>query len=131
LKIEIAVPPNYSEILGVFPHIADQAILFAYGDIIYNPKGVFVPEELVAHEAVHGARQGTEVTAWWDSYLESPEFRLLEEIPAHRAEYNAFCKAVKDRNKRARYAHAVASRLSGKLYSLDIKYKDALKCLLK
>lgn len=130
MKIKVAPPPNLSDILKVFPEVAGKPILFAYGDTIYNPMGVFVPDELIAHEEVHSARQGAYVADWWNSYLSSKEFRLLEEIPAHRAEYRRFCQAVKDRNQRARYASAVAGRLTSKLYELEITQQKALKEIL-
>jgi hypothetical protein len=83
------VPPLFDEIDAVFG-VRGKPILFAWGDKIFNPAGVTIPQELIAHEAVHGKRQG-DVVGWWRRYLVDPEFRLAEELPAHVAEFKSIC----------------------------------------
>ena len=126
-------PPLWDLIDKTF-HVAGKPILFAWGERIYNPEGVDVPKQLHAHEELHGERQlnhkgmrpeheiesGQEsldpVEAWWRRYIRLPEFRLAEEIPAHRAEYLAICKRHADRNYRARALSMIAMKLAAPLY---------------
>ncbi len=68
-------------------HLAGKPVIFAWGDRIYNPARIDIPGQLLAHEAVHGQRQGNDVRGWWKRYIKDAEFRLAEEIPAHVAEY--------------------------------------------
>ena len=96
-------PPNIAEIDAVF-NVANKPILFAYGTRIYNPLRIDIPRELIAHEKVHGDRQipylappmvatpEVSIEAWWRRYLQDPEFRLVEELWAHRAEYQSLMK---------------------------------------
>jgi hypothetical protein len=119
-------PPLWDLIDAKF-HVADKPILFAWGSRIYNPMGIKVPKELHAHEEIHGARQLTtlhpDVTSsdgaieyWWQQYIASPEFRLAEEIPAHRAEYLSFCKRHGDHNTRNKALLVIAMKLAAPLY---------------
>lgn len=118
MKIAIARPPNWDEILKVFP-VAGKAVIFTFGDTIYNPEGILIGPALVAHEACHSVRQAKhpgKADAWWQTYLEDPAFRLAEEVPAHHAEYRNYISRQRDRNEHAKYLHNVALRLSGPLY---------------
>lgn len=56
MRIVKAYPPLIDEIDAAFK-VRGRSILFAWGDIIFNPAGAAVPPELVAHERVHGDRQ--------------------------------------------------------------------------
>lgn len=86
MKIVVAEPPNFAAIDARF-NVKGKPVYFCYGDTIFNPKGVAVPPSIVAHEMVHSARQGTDPEGWWKKYIDSVEFRIAEEVPAHRAEY--------------------------------------------
>ena len=57
MRIEVAKPPNFERILEVFPLAAQAGVIFAFGDVIYNPSGVGIPRALRAHEEAHGLRQ--------------------------------------------------------------------------
>jgi hypothetical protein len=126
LKIEIAKPPNFEEILKVFPKAGDYGVIFAWGDTIFNPSGVEIPPPLMAHEQVHGERQRGSVVAedmtpiecWWDVYLKDPEFRYREEVYAHAAEFKA--QMPRDRNQRAQLALNTARRLIAPLYNYGV-----------
>lgn len=122
-----AYPPNWAELVAACPVAAGQPVLVAWGDAIYNPRGIEVTPELHAHEAVHGARQGADVAGWWWRYLADPEFRLAEELAAHRAEYTCFCVRHADRNARARYRTYVARRLASPLYGSLLTFVEALR----
>ena len=121
-------PPNYDEIAARFGMRAARAI-FSWGDVIYNPAGIFVTPALMAHEEIHGARQAGDVVGWWRRYLDEPEFRLAEEIPAHQAEYRAACLTAHNRNKRRFIQKAIAARLAGPLYGRMIPGHEARRLL--
>ncbi len=91
-------PPNIDAIRAVLPLTGRE--IFAYGGIIYNPSGCRIGPELVAHEQVHFRQQGTRPKRWWKKFLAHTEFRMEQELEAHRAEYWAFCKINRDRNAR-------------------------------
>jgi hypothetical protein len=116
--IIVARPPNFDQIHAAFPDADKPGVIFAYGEHIYNPSGKQIPEPLIAHENVHLRRQapGGEVQ-WWDRYLSDPEFRYIEELHAHAAEYRAQAQHWVDRNKRARLLMSTARRLIAPLYN--------------
>lgn len=128
-----AYPPNIDAIDAVFKVRGRKGVIFTYGEKIYVPDGGDVSPELRSHEGVHYSRQTNDVRkieAWWDRYLVDPEFRLTEELPAHRAEYKQFRAAHRDPNARIRFLHQVAARLSGPLYGGLIKSQSHARRLI-
>lgn len=121
-------PPLFEEITKSFP-ISGRDIIFAWGDTIYCPSGGNIPRQLLAHEEVHGKRQGTDVLGWWGKYLVDPEFRFSEELPAHIAELKCYFEFTKDRNSRAVYLSQCATRLASPLYGGLVKFPAAMKLL--
>lgn len=116
--IRIERPPNFEQILAVFPHADRPGVIFAYGEDIFNPAGVRIPEFIHVHEVRHCARQfaiGPE--RWWELYLTDQEFRYTEELLAHVEEYAFQAKSLRDRNSRARLAMRTAARLVAPLYN--------------
>ena len=116
--IIIARPPNFEQIIKVFPDADKPGVLFAFNDSIYNPSGVTIPHALLAHEGIHLIRQHTGETAesWWGKYLTDAEFRYREELLAHVAEYKAQLHGL-DRNYKAKLLQATAMRLIAPLYN--------------
>lgn len=132
MKILPTKPPNYDKIVAAMPEAAEVGVIFCYGDTIYNPSGGTIPPWIEAHEEIHSARQGLsveEVEAWWDKYLADKQFRFDEELPAHKAEYTAFCGLVKDRERRDRMLRRIALRLASPLYGRLLPYMQAVKVL--
>ena len=125
-KIIRANPPLIALIEQTFP-IKGREILFAWGDTIYNPAGIDpIPEALIRHELVHMHRQGSYVTEWWQKYLTDPEFRLMEEIPAHVVEYGAWIATPGiSRTQRRFVLRKVAERLSSQLYGGLVTFAHA------
>lgn len=123
------LPPNIDEIEAVFPGVKDRKdVIFTFGSTIYNPGGFQLSVPLRAHEGVHYVRQGhgeESIRAWWRRYLTEPDFRFAEELPAHKAEYRAFCQFEKSREMRARFLHTIAQRLAGPLYGRLITLQAA------
>lgn len=124
-------PPIYDEIIKVFP-VTGEGFIYAWGNIVYNPSRVYIPPALMAHEEVHGKRQGTEdatIRAWWANYLFNAEFRLQEEVLAHVAEYHHVVADGSNRAQRRKALSAIAGRLSSKMYGNMITKKQAEKIL--
>lgn len=114
LKIIHQPPPNYAEIVAVFPQAKARGVMFCYGRSIFVPDGGSVSDALQAHETVHADRQGSDPAGWWARYLVDPQFRFDEELPAHIAEYRWFDgKPLAERRFMLRQ---IAQRLAGALY---------------
>lgn len=131
LRIVAEPPPNFDAICEAFPAAKDAPVVFCYGDVLYNPKGLKIEHWLMAHELVHSARQKGDPAGWWERYCEDPMFRLKEELQAHKAEYAYISLGVKDRNQRARLLNITARRLASPLYGGIIPVQDALLLLRK
>lgn len=122
-------PPLWDEIDAEF-HVAGKPILFAFGGIIFNPEGGKITRELIEHEAAHGRRQGRtadECFAWWRRYIKDKGFRLQEEIPAHQAEYKAYCK--RHGSGRDKYLDFTAAKLASPLYGNLISIPQARRII--
>lgn len=124
MRMVVGVPPNFEAIDAVFK-VAGKPVIYAYGETIFNPQNIVIPPELLVHESVHGNRQGNDPAGWWKRYLVDPEFRVTEELPAHQAEFKAFCRRESHRGKREHALWQIAARLSGPLYGRAIKYSVA------
>lgn len=126
-EIVKAWPPNIEAIRAALPLEGSQPV-FAWGPTLFNPYGLHVDPHLVIHEATHAIRQ-EEVggpSAWWERYLADPQFRFDEEVLAFRHQYVSFCQFHKDRNRRARYLHALAKNLASPLYGSLATHAEAL-----
>lgn len=119
-------PPIYDAILanGMHPH---DGVIYAYGDIIYNPSGIAISQDLIEHEQTHSKQQGNDPDAWWGRYLIDPYFRIEQEAEAYAIQYKFLCTAIKDRNQRFRILMSIASILSGPLYGSVIKRDAAFR----
>ncbi|MCH7720425.1 MAG: hypothetical protein IH988_05470 [Planctomycetes bacterium] len=115
MRIVYDVPPLFDEISARF-ELPPKGVIFAWGDIIYNPTRVDIPHQLIAHEAVHGRRQAGDPEGWWRRYLVDNVFRLEEEIHAHIAEYLALMGPTSGRQQRRSALKLTARRLAAPLY---------------
>ena len=129
MKMIFAYPPIYAEIKERFPYVTGRAILFTWGNILYNPRRIKVSEELHVHEAVHSVCQGERVREWWRSYMGNPEFRLEQEGLAHKAEFNEYCKRHGRPKDRERALDAIAHRLASPLYGAMISVEQARRII--
>jgi hypothetical protein len=124
MKIIQDYPPNIEALRSAFK-LSGQEI-FTYGDTVFNPTGLALSPELRAHEEVHIFQQSfTDVERWWERYLAEPEFRLEQELEAHRVEYKTFCDRNKDRNARSIYLIRIATRLASPMYGNIIGVREA------
>lgn len=130
MRIAISNPPNLAEVVARFPHVAkEKAVLFCYGDTIYNPSGVQIHPSILVHEQVHSVRQAGEPERWWARYLEDDRFRLNEELPAHIAEYWWWKERTKNRDKLAPHLALISGRLASPLYGNMISLSDAMRAI--
>lgn len=124
------VPPNFAAIVAALPDADKPGVIFAYGGKVYGRGiGKHLTRELDAHERVHIERQGDDPDGWWAKYLSNPEFRYVEELLAHRAEYETYCRRHINPAKRMMFLRSVASRLASSLYGLGVAYAKAMSDL--
>ena len=128
MKVLEEKPPIYDAIIanGMHPH---EGVIYTYGDTIYNPSGLVLPEHLIQHELTHVGQQGTDPDAWWGRYLIDPYFRIEQESHAYAKQYDFMCKTMKDRNQRFRLLMQIANILSGPVYGNVITHTAALKSI--
>lgn len=149
MQIVKALPPNIDEldlVFGVRKLLAQNPIWFAWGDRIYNPNGVEIPPQTMAHESIHGLQHKMErdavislehgIRAWWLKYLADPAFRLDQEIPAHQAEYQWLVERAHTlkpkkgyRSPLHWYLQQIALRLSGSLYGNLVSLSEAKRLI--
>jgi hypothetical protein len=130
MEIVIDRPPIYDRAAKVFPLKGRE--IFAWEDKIYNPGGFKIPSWLIAHEYIHSKQQrdaegNFDAEAWWDRYLVDMEFRFLQELEAHQAEYTEYCERNRDGNQRLQYKRLVARKLAAPLYGNMITAFDAMR----
>lgn len=132
-KVIKAFPPNFTSLTKAFPQIkgrAGQGIIFAYGDRIYNPSGRPLGQHILAHENEHCQRQNAQgVGSWWDAYMVNPQFRLAEEVLAHRIEWDTYQKYVTRLADQEDYLKTMVERLSGPLYGYLVTKAEAFNLI--
>ena len=123
-------PPNIEKIRAVLP--VSEGNIFAYGGKIYVPGGGDLPVWLVAHEEEHFRQhEWYGLRSWWKRFLNDVEFRLDQELEAHRVEWWAFCRENKDRNVRSRYLALMARRMSAPMYGGMITMAEAKREIVR
>ena len=128
MRIVRDYPPLMDEIDAKF-HVRGKPITYAWGTTIYNPLNLVIPPQLIAHEAVHGQRQGRDIVGWWRRYIDDVAFRLAEEIPAHRAEYLNLVEGQPNRQQRRQALKITAKRLAAPLYGRVVSRTQAAMIL--
>lgn len=125
MTVKEEFPPNYAEIAARFDLTGIQPV-FAYGEVLYNPYSAHLDEHLLVHEEAHSKRQQGWVEEWWDMYLESDDFRLLEEVIAYRAQYDWY-KSRYDKRSAGKLLIALATDLSSDMYGNICSFTDAIR----
>jgi len=131
-NIKHSLPPNFKDIIKIFPAAENPDCIFAYGHTIYIPNGKKLPIQLLKHEFVHCQRQGTAedgIIEWWDKYLKDLDFRYVEEKIAHIAEYQKACEISINRQQKRQHMSVIAKRLSSSLYGNMVTYSEARRVL--
>ena len=126
IKIIKEFPPFIENIIaaGLRP---EKTTIFPFGNVIYNPSGKDVPDDIMIHEAVHIAQQGENPADWWERYLKDKGFRLSQELEANREQYKFVCKVLKDRNERNRALIKIAKNMAGDVYNLDLSVNKLME----
>lgn len=126
VKIINERPPIWDQAHEVF-EIEDDKTFYTYGDAIYNPAGIKIPDHVIEHEKVHMGQQerigGPEI--WWHKYLNDPTFRLEQELEAYGRQYQFICAYVSDRNVRAKYMWELTKALASPMYKVEITMAEA------
>jgi hypothetical protein len=130
MKIVNERPPVWNDVCKMIGATPQNAI-FAWGDIIYNPDAIVVPDFLISHEEVHQLQQraygGPE--KWWSRYLDDVFFRLKQETEAYAVQYVVMSNIYRDRNQRFQIKVDLARKLAGPLYGNSLKNSAALAML--
>lgn len=121
-------PPNIDKIRAKFQLIS--GVIFAYGDILYNPDGEEIKDHLLIHEETHMRQQGNDPESWWDRYIEDGAFRLSQEVEAYKNQYKFF-RRNSTRSKTSDLLNRIASDLSSPLYGNIIEFKEAKEAIRK
>lgn len=128
MNIVSGTPPNYADIINVFPDAVRSGVIFTYGDTVYVKGKPELPEQLKVHEGVHVQQQkAVGVQPWWDRYLVDRAFRFEQELVAHRAEYRRL-RSI-DPNLGRRHLDFIAKRLSSPLYGGVCTFREARKAI--
>jgi len=120
------IPLIYEKLSMQFGVDWDKGLIIACEGKIHcknNPE----PQKII-HEAVHLNEQkeiGEE--AWWRLYLESPDFRLQQEVLAYKAEVDFLKKYVKNREHRFFMVKAIVDALTSSMYGNLISREEAFK----
>ena len=123
-------PPNIEEIRLFLPVTINN--IFAYDRKIYSPGTHKLPPWLVEHEKVHFYQHELYggCDRWWREFLDNPQFRLAEEIPAHQMEWRTWlAHQPRPRNHRRVTLKQMAKRLSAPMYGNIITFSEAKKAI--
>jgi hypothetical protein len=127
MNVEFSYPPNIEKIRATFT--LHKGIVFTYGDTIFNPDRSNIDPALACHEATHCRQQGDDPESWWERYLVDPQWRVLQEIEAYRAQWKQARKMIKDRNIRHKLLMNIARDLSSAIYGNAISFDAAYKAI--
>lgn len=118
VKVVTDKPPVYDSVCQ-FLGYKDVNAFFAYGDVIYNPSNLPIPDDIVVHEKVHMKQQkadGMTPELWWGKYLRDDKFRIDQEAKAYGAQMRYLKTIYKNREKQNELLHNLGAILSGPLY---------------
>lgn len=130
-KILIEQPPQWIvDACHAKFEIDDEHTIYTYGDAIYNPQNLDLPQPIVAHEEVHMVQQATwGKDIWWKKYFDDPAFRLTQEVEAYTKQWHEYCKTQRDRNVNFRYLHIISGYLASPMYGFNLTRAEAMKLI--
>lgn len=108
-----------------------ENVVFTYGDIIYCPSGMEIPEYLMKHEEIHCNQQGNDPKGWWKKYIDDVYFRIKEESESYAHQYAFICSYIHDRNNRSLILSGLAAILSGPTYGKVMEKSAAYTSIKK
>jgi len=121
-------PPFLIQIVsaGMKPELTT---IFPFSNIIYNPSGLPIPQDIMIHEVKHIAQQGNNPEAWWKRYITDKQFRFDQELEANQEQYKFVCKVLKDRNQRTRALLTISRNMSGEVYNLNVSINKIMEMI--
>lgn len=128
MRVSYEKPPCWDECVKAFDFDQTNTV-FSYGDLIYNPAGIEIPDHLMVHEETHMDQQRRDshvASIWWKRYIVDVAFRMDQEAEAYGRQYRFICTKVKDKNARFRNLHMLAEFMAGPMYGKAISYNDAI-----
>lgn len=136
MQMSFERPPVWDNVLENF-NINIETTLFTFGDVIYNPAEVKIPEDYIHHEEVHAEQQGHTPEGagkWWARYFQDPYFRIDQEAKAYAYQYDWWCnnaaKTIRNnREYRAKKLLFLAKTLAGKTYGNVVNLEGATKLI--
>jgi len=129
MQIKHKLPPNHNQIKQVLK--TTEYTIYCYGDIIYNPSGLPLTDDLEYHESIHAHQQKLMgVEEWWEKYLEDKRFRLEQEIEAYKLQME-YADEHYDRPKRREIKKEIIKNLSSDLYGKLLTKKEVKEILEK
>jgi len=132
-SIKFEKPPIWDAVRATM-NIEPKDVFFTYGNTLYSPDTVIIPDDILAHEEVHMKQQHwneANAAIWWGRYLREPEFRVEQELAAYAKQYAVICAGIKDRNRQAKYLQRLAWSMSGPLYGYAMTHNDAITRISK
>lgn len=132
-RIEYTLPPIdlYKKAVDKFGVDWHKGVIFTYGSTIFTK--FELPNDLLKHEETHVRQQMTYKggkDAWWERYLDDPDFRQSQETEAYQRQYRWAKENIKDRNQVFNILRHCAKDLS-RMYKLDISFEEAISLIQK
>lgn len=115
-------PPNYSAIMNAVPHVKfRRGMLYAWGNVLFNPDAVPLTPELWEHEYCHARQQDREISAWWARYLVDVPFRFQQEAEAHSIEISTVLERAGGQltKKARRQVASIKDRMHSPIYAFS------------
>lgn len=125
-KVRYEEPPIFQHVCAAFS-ITPKTV-FTYGDTIYNPFKLDLPQDLMEHEKRHMEQQShspEHAALWWGRYLRDEKFRLEQEAEAFGSQYRHWLDRTSDREKLHRILNQLAQSLSSPLYGRIVEHAEA------
>lgn len=135
-EVIVGKPPVFDMVAQAF-QINPINALFTYGNKIYNPGDMDIPEYLIVHEKVHMQQQDFSeqgAVMWWGKFLRDPEFRLDQEAQAYGKQYGYMCATMKQFAgiyARLKLRSDLARILAGPLYNFCTSHGEAMGLINK
>lgn len=132
VKILNEKPPIYDMLRENGLNFKEDKTIFTYGDAIYNPANIDIPQDLIAHEMEH-MRQQREIQGgpemWWARYIQDPLWRIQQEVEAYRVQYQYFCSKKKSRDAQLRVLVAIGNVLGSATYGNVVTPAAAIRLI--
>lgn len=131
MTVVLVAPPIMERAVAKFGEPCREAI-FCWGYEIRNPADISIDDFLVVHERVHSIRQHEiGIEEWWERYLTDDDFRIEEEVLAHRAEYEHRIGKHQAQHRRMRrfYMNQTIERVRNPMYRYRLSAGDARRRL--